>query len=314
MSDPIKNLKSLANEGTPMTPLSAAEVRRRGDRLRRRRTMLSATGVAAAVAVIATGGVLATQNVNGATPDPGPITSRTPTPTPTPSQSPTPTPSPSPTPTPTPRPNPAQSPSPAPSNSVVDRLTTIPPGMDLTAGLEEPGGDNGRRETTVAVDTPWSLDPCQRGGQPNNARTDFLGVSQPMPSANAARELAVHQNPEAAEQVLDEFPEALDRCSTSQYPGGAETRWRILDAPTDLGADDAIVVVGNYHQEAGYLTTTASHFVVVRVGNAVLIVATHGEFGQSQNDEAVKEADRQARGYASTIIEKMCIYAADPCL
>lgn len=57
MSDPIKDLEDFGTEGTPMNPLPASEVRRRGDRLRRRRSAVTAAGSALAVAVIAGGGV-----------------------------------------------------------------------------------------------------------------------------------------------------------------------------------------------------------------------------------------------------------------
>ena len=50
MRDPIEELENFTVPGTPMTPLPAAEVRRRGDRIRRRNNVLAG---AAAVAVVA---------------------------------------------------------------------------------------------------------------------------------------------------------------------------------------------------------------------------------------------------------------------
>ncbi len=53
MSDPIEDLENF-NEGMPVNPLPASEVRRRGTRMRRRNHALAALGGVAAVALIAT--------------------------------------------------------------------------------------------------------------------------------------------------------------------------------------------------------------------------------------------------------------------
>lgn len=75
MSDPIKDLENFGTEGTPMNPLPPSEVRRRGDRLRRRRNALTATGSALAVAVIAGGGIWFSGSMDQAE-EPGPATGR----------------------------------------------------------------------------------------------------------------------------------------------------------------------------------------------------------------------------------------------
>ncbi|KRF18895.1 hypothetical protein ASG90_03105 [Nocardioides sp. Soil797] len=57
MSDPIKDLENFNPQGLPMDPLTPSEVRRRGDRVRRRNNGVLALGAAAAIAVVATSGV-----------------------------------------------------------------------------------------------------------------------------------------------------------------------------------------------------------------------------------------------------------------
>ncbi|GAA4375663.1 hypothetical protein [Nocardioides caricicola] len=54
MPDPIDELENFSIPGPPMNPMPAAEVRRRGDRIRRRNNALATVGGIAAVAVIAT--------------------------------------------------------------------------------------------------------------------------------------------------------------------------------------------------------------------------------------------------------------------
>lgn len=76
MPDPIDELENF-DPGAPMTPLPASEVRRLGDRHRRRRTAGIALAAAAAVAVVATGSaVLAGRDSR--TVDPAPSPSPTP--------------------------------------------------------------------------------------------------------------------------------------------------------------------------------------------------------------------------------------------
>ena len=53
MPDPIDELENFSIPGPAMTPLPAADVRRRGDKIRRRNNTLAAVGGLAAVAVIA---------------------------------------------------------------------------------------------------------------------------------------------------------------------------------------------------------------------------------------------------------------------
>lgn len=119
MTDPLEDrLRDFAADVPALHPSSPAVVRRRGDRLRRRRTALATAGAALAVAVVVAP-VLALASDDRALEQPAlvPTTSATPTPTPTPSA------------TATPRVRPS-SPPPTPTTTAPDdpeTTTTAPP-------------------------------------------------------------------------------------------------------------------------------------------------------------------------------------------
>jgi len=75
MSDPIKDLENFNSEGLPVNPLAPSEVRRLGDRMRRRRNATAAVAGVAAVAVIAAPIALFAGRDNMSSPTPAPPSS-----------------------------------------------------------------------------------------------------------------------------------------------------------------------------------------------------------------------------------------------
>lgn len=277
MSDPFEELKNLGNEGPPAHPLPAAEVRRRGDRMRRRRTALSVAGATVAVALIASGGLFVGQNLTGSAPDRGPAT---------------------------------QAPSPTPTTSW---LTEIPEGMSITDELSEPGGDNGAREVTTEADAPWMLDPCRDGGSADDpVRTDFLSVGQPGPARFEGRQLGVYENADVAKEAMGGFRDEIGECQVYVADDGISEARTLPYGGAVPGADESLVVVDHAYT-SGLKMTLATHFLAVRVGNAVFLMVLDGEFGMSQNDEATALVDGEQRTIAAGIIERLCVFAADPC-
>lgn len=74
MRDPIEELENFSVPGPPMTPLPAAEVRRRGNRIRRRNTALAGAAAAAVVAVIVAPLAVLADRDDGRTIQPAPQT------------------------------------------------------------------------------------------------------------------------------------------------------------------------------------------------------------------------------------------------
>jgi hypothetical protein len=72
MSDPINDLENFNSEGLPVNPLAPSEVRRLGDRMRRRRNAAGVVAGVAAVAVIATPLALYAGGDNSSSPSPAP--------------------------------------------------------------------------------------------------------------------------------------------------------------------------------------------------------------------------------------------------
>ncbi len=275
MSDPFEELKNLGSEGPAVPPLPAAEVRRRGERLRHRRNALSAAGAALAVAVIASGGLYVSQGTTGTTPPPGPATQ-----------------------------------APAPAGSWV---TEIPEAMSVTDGMSEPGGDNGAREVTTKAQAPWMLDPCRdEGAADDPVRSDFLSVGQPLPAGFEGRQLGVYPDADAAKEAMDGFRDEIGECQVYVADDGITEARTLPFGGAVAGADESLVVVDHAYT-SGMRTTLASHFVVVRVGNAVFLMLLDGEFGAAPDDSGTARVDQEQRALAAGVIDRLCVFAADPC-
>lgn len=200
MRDPLDELRNLSAH-TSGPALSPAEVRRRGDRMRRRRTVFQAVGAAAAVAVIATGGTFVTTNLTSAEPPVGPAgpASTSPTPTPTP----------------------AASPEPAPEGGW---LTEPPQGFPLDAFLPESPRESGDAmlfacsdSTTLPVlDTAVYSEGVWVPGPEQQDRHLYL-----FPSGTQAR------------TAYESVREAWRGCPPSPLEAGAEFRFEVTDGRPD---------------------------------------------------------------------------------
>ena len=188
-------------------------------------------------------------------------------------------------------------------------VTAIPADFPLGQGLPPEGGDNEPRQTSEALDEPWTLDLCGTTASSTDAgRVAFRSVVQPIPAAGHTRQLGLYPDADAAHAVLEDFRTRLADCPTVTIPDGgpvgdATVRWETR--PFAAG-EDALVATAIYED-----SVFASHYAVVRVGNAVYAQTYDGEFGGAP--EGADTVDKRARPTAQRMAARMCAFAASPC-
>ena len=227
MRDPLDELKNFT-AGTPGSSLPAAEVRRRGDHMRRRRTALQALGATAAVAVIASGGALAA-GVTSTGPRPlGPAA-------PTTSASPSPTTSPS------------------PSATAPAVASEIPEDFPLDEGIDVPEGGAilGGVSRNDATDQSWRFLPCTGAdervrfpGDEQRTAARFVGVEGD--AWGKSRQLFVYEDFTAAERAFTELGAALTACAETDKtaPGSQPMDWSAEHIPGNEDTPAWVIVQG----------------------------------------------------------------------
>ena len=282
MRDPFDELRTTMDQPTSLSPLPASEVRRRGDRMRRRRTTLGAIGAAAAIAVISSGSVLVGTSLTGTAAAPGPA-----------------------------GPGPTQVTSPAPTGPAAPDggwLAAVPDRFDLADGMPEPD-DGTARKVRDAPTAAWVLDPCHDGERrPEDGRSDLREAIQ-TGAGYYHRQLAVYPDAEAARQVVGELRDDLARCPSAPLGGVVEV-WDRYGAPFAAG-DESFDAVARALQE-GEPTLFADHYAVVRVGNAVLVTLEGGSYGE-EDPARIEQLVEGPRSRAAALAERMCVFAASPC-
>ena len=262
--------------------------RRRGDRMRRRRTTLRALGAACAVAVVVTGGVALGDGRPDASPAP-PVTSRSGDPTPDWTLGPSPSPD-----------------GPAPGGG---QALAVPDGFPLLAGVPTPDGDS-KRSSDKKLGSPRVFDPCHNNADAavDAGRTDYQKVTQAGPAHAYFREIVVYESSSAANQAMVLAKGELERCPQYLYDDGiSRDVWEPSTATSDRPpADDVILAVNHGYSDYG-ITTLATNWMVMRVGNAILTLAYDGEFGASE--ESVRSVESDELGSYVAIAPSMCPFA-----
>jgi hypothetical protein len=273
MPDPIDELENFNRQGLHVNPMPASEVRRRGDRMRRRNTALATVGtIAAAVIVIATPlVVVANQNDDRSTPPLPPYTQPT---------------------------------------TQTAWLQQIPADFPLTEGFPATNGNDG---SPVTVQHPTDLEvfpPCLGLGDKRShptptvdkAGVEYVGESEDQRQAV----LAVYQDQETAIAALTRLEDDLAGC-TSQSSDGKTYLFDPL--PSNLGEQSFSWTMRL--RLSGEVSSELLVVQNVRVGNAIHSMSYFGQGGANQ--EVVDYTARQMATDSAGVVSDMCIFSAEPC-
>lgn len=191
------------DHGTTMNPLPAAEVRRRGNRLRRRRSAAAIVGAAAAAAILVATplALLRTDGDQRGRPD-GTDTATQ-----------------------------------APERNERDLLTSIPDDVDLTVGIERgPSGDPVRQ----SGEDPGvgGMQFCDTALLDGDSATDRLAVTGGPGEAAQVRELLVYPNDAAADAAVDAVIAGVRACPEEPFDG---TTWLNATAESTVAGGSPLV-------------------------------------------------------------------------
>lgn len=179
----------------PAPSAPAPEVRRRGDRLRRRRHAVQAIGAACAVALLATGGALLADGdvLTGTEP---PVATQDPTRDPAPP------------------------------------AVRIPDSLDLTAGWGPGGRVQGPSDSVSGIS---GIVFCDAAPSPADVSIDHQGVLRTAPGATWARDLAVYADPGTAVREARRLVGYFEDCPRFSLDDGASYTNTAVESVPDLG-------------------------------------------------------------------------------
>jgi hypothetical protein len=117
-------------------------------------------------------------------------------------------------------------------------------------------------------------------------RIDLAGVAASGPEYAESRDLRLYETEEAAAEVIALVTDTLRRCVAESGPDDD----RVLERrESTLAGDEAVTIVETYRYD-GLPTLGATFREAVRVGNAVLLTTSYGEWDPQQNlDDGIRE-------------------------
>ncbi|MCW2766051.1 MAG: hypothetical protein JWO11_2010 [Nocardioides sp.] len=273
MPDPIEQLENFNQQGLHVNPLPASEVRRRGDRMRRRNTALATVGtIAAAVIVIATPlAVVANHDTDGAPPI---------------------------------------APQPTRTTDQTAWLQAVPSDFPLAEGFPATNGSDG---SPVTVQPPTDLEvfpPCFGRGDKRSTPAptlDKAGVEYAGESEDQRRAvLAVYPDQDAATAALTQLQDDVAGCRSQSRAG----KTYLFDPlPSDLGEQSFSWTMRL--RLSGEVSSELLVVQNVRVGNAIHSLSYFGQGGANQ--EAIDYTARLMANDSAGVVSDMCFFAAEPC-
>jgi hypothetical protein len=242
MRDPIDELESFDLPGTT-TPLPAAEVRRRGDRIRRRNTALAAAGGLAVVAAVAAPIAAVALDHDGRRVQPAP----------------------------------------APAvrwrqdiPRTVD-VGAVPVGSTVTYTVRR---DRSVVDDLTLCGVPAF---STRSNDPVGPAVQAAGATagEPGTESSSARTLAVYRDADTASAAVAALRRGVERCPVDHGPGRPTYTWEVVPGTSVDGADEGDVVAQQVRLDKT-LTSDLTAFEVARVGNAVVLATSHTSAGGQQ--------------------------------
>ncbi len=197
---------------------------------------------------------------------------------------------------------PAVPPSPSatfPAATRQDWLTSVPDDLSVALGLPPDGGDF----TRVSEAVTWTF--CDAEAFPEGASLDTRRAGATGPEYADRRDLRVFPDDRTAHAFLSHAVSAAGRCPEEQHGG---TRWIHTVSTGALGEDSARIL--QTYETDGLPSPGATWWDVTRVGNAVLVTATGGEYVAG---ETLGAGIRSHQRLLSPIVDQMCVFHPDGC-
>jgi hypothetical protein len=282
MSDLFDPLRGLTDDPVTAAP-PPDEIRRRGDRMRRRRTAIQVLGTAAAVAMVAVG-VVTVQDLRTDSGRELPPATSTPSPSPSPSVTAGPT-------------------SPA---------TRVPAGFPLDEGMLD-----GEEVTGPSRDALWLADITICGDvasySPADVTTDAVAVSHDGTGYSQRRQLMVYPDAATARQMARDLVDKFTACPRYDTDTGDTGHGEALNDVSTREVGDEAWVVKTGALFDGTPVIGQDIYSVVRVGNAVLFSWSGGE-GPGLTDPDAFEGSAQAElDGLQPVVDAMCAFSVDGC-
>lgn len=178
-------------------------------------------------------------------------------------------------------------------------MTAVPDDVPLAAGLADDGGDYER----VSEPVTWSF--CDTEAFPVGTAADARREGATGPEYADRRDLRVFPDDRAAHAFLRQATSVSEGCPEEQH--GA-TRWIHTVSPATPG-EESVRIIQTYETD-GLPNAGATWWDVVRVGNAVLVTATGGEYVPG---ETLGQGIRDYQRLIAPIVSAMCVFSANGC-
>jgi hypothetical protein len=176
--------------------------------------------------------------------------------------------------------------------------TTVPTELAVAARLPEP-------EAELSYDG-LAMRLCGAELFPTTGIVDRRAVSSTGPEHGEIRDLRLFADDRAAHRFLVRVRTAVEGCPAQDVGG---TLWRHHLRPSELGGQETLTAVQTFETD-GVVAPAANWWEVSRVGNAVLLTGTGGEWMPGRPlEHAIREHAREVR----PIVGSMCVFAADGC-